>query len=182
MAFDFCRYGMARPVHAYPIKKRTKLRPNIGPVASRFKNAFCACVTKYPLKGGLDTHLTVDGHDEGIQVSAHCQTYPPRLVVKLLRSACMPTLWDVLVVSRTFWSRCAQHICYAKRHSPHSRTHRISSHLNRSLTHLTSSLTYSFTHSRTRLSHFISLTRSLTHILTHSLTPTKHQFPTTSTA
>ena len=76
MDFDFCRYGMASPVHAYPIKKRTKLMTSMGPVASRFKNAFCKCVTKYPLKGGLYKHLAVEGREEGIQVSSHCQKYP----------------------------------------------------------------------------------------------------------
>ena len=77
--FDQCMYGLVSP-EGELLRKRTKIATNSTVLIEMLRAPGNQC-------DGLHTHQQIQGSQWGVSVSAHAQTYPPRLVARLAEAA-----------------------------------------------------------------------------------------------
>ena len=75
--FDQCATGLLSPSGA-PMKKRTKLLSNVGPIHTLFAQRQCSCVTQ---------HRTIQGSEWGVQLSTWAQRYPDPMCNLIVQAA-----------------------------------------------------------------------------------------------
>ena len=73
--FDQCRFGLRCPGTGEPIRKRTRFVHNLPEIDRVFGHAFCTCSTN---------HRQIQGSEAGVQLSSHCESYPPDMVTAML--------------------------------------------------------------------------------------------------
>ena len=85
--FDLCRYGLASPVHNFPMKKGTTFMTNM-PSFGAFNNMKCKCIAQnwdVPGFKKMAKHRRVQDNEGPFKLSRFCQIYPVPLVQEMVR-------------------------------------------------------------------------------------------------